>query len=68
MMRSKLLIEQGILKLDQDWSGLTRLTGAEKYERFFTNSFAEKVYYPSYSDDYIEDRPIEITIELSKQT
>ena len=67
-MRSKIFFEQGILKLNKDWSGWTKLTQNEQYIRFFKTIFTEKNYYPHYSDEYLADRPFEITIELSKQT
>lgn len=62
------MIEQGNLKLNTDWSGWAKLTSQDEQIRFYTSFFTEKSYYPEYSDEYVAGMPVEITMELSKQT
>ena len=35
-MKAKIVMEQGILKLNRDWTGLSQVTQSEEFIRYFT--------------------------------
>ena len=64
----KIYYEQVMLRHNSDWSGFTKLTSTEPTKRFYQTRTTDKTYYPSTSNDFKQDHPFEITIELSTTT
>ena len=68
MMRTKVLLEQGMITYSTDWSGYESLTQSEQTEEFYQARIQEKTYYPVTNYKYEEGVPVEIIFELSKST
>ena len=68
MMRTKVLLEQGMITYSTDWSGYESLTQSEQTEEFYQARIQEKTYYPVTNYKFEEGVPVEIIFELSKST
>ena len=62
MMRATIVIEQGLLKVNKDWSGWSALTSSAPRIRFFQAAFSEKNLYPATSEEYVPSTPVLISV------
>ena len=62
-----LYLEQGLIEVNDDMTGLEAILGKKIYERFFLNGSLSKVYYPRNDGDSDFSNPFTLRLKLSKK-
>ena len=60
-------LEQGLIEVNDDMTGLKAILGKKIYERFFLNGSLTKVYYPRNDGDSDFTSPFTLRLKLSKK-